>query len=128
MNQARTGIYVRPFPDVNGGRWQVSSNGGTHPAWARTGRELFYLDGAGALTAVPIQTTPVFSAGDSRKLFEARYFSAVQGRSYDISPDGQRFLFIKDVPAANQATDYAPPNIVVVLNWFEELKRLVPAN
>jgi Tol biopolymer transport system component len=119
-------IYVRPFPDVNSGRWQVSPSGGTHQAWARTGRELFYRDAAGALTTVPIQTTPAFSAGNPTKLFDARYHSAMNMRSYDVSPDGRRFLMIKDVPAASQQSDVRPGSIVVVLNWVEELKAKLP--
>ena len=65
-------IYVRPFPDVNSGRSQVSPGGGTKPVWARDGRELFYLDVNGALTAVSIQTTPGFDVGNPTKLFDTR--------------------------------------------------------
>jgi len=119
-------IYVRPFPDVNSGRWQVSPGGGTKPVWARSGRELFYLDANGALTAVSIQTTPTFSAGNPTKLFDTRYPSAFNARSYDVSPDGQRFLMIKDTQAPEQATNSAPASIIVVLNWHEELKARLP--
>ena len=118
-------VYVRPFPNVNTGRWQISTSGGTKPVWARNGRELFYVDGAGALTTVPIVSTPAFSAGNPLKLFGTRYFSAVQARSYDVAPDGQRFLMIKDPPASSQNTTQALPSMVVVLNWFEELKTRV---
>ena len=107
-------------------RWQVSPSGGRNPVWARSGRELFYLDSAGALTTVPIQTTPAFSVGNPTKLFATPYFSATQARSYDVSPDGQRFLMIKDLSAPAQTSTGTPASIVVVLNWFEELKRLVP--
>jgi len=119
-------IYVRPFPDVNSGRWQVSPGGGTKPVWARSGRELFYLDANGALTAVSIQTTPTLSAGNPTKLFDTRYPSAFNARSYDVSPDGQRFLMIKDTQAPEQATNSAPASIIVVLNWHEELKARLP--
>jgi hypothetical protein len=100
---------VRPFPDVNSGRWQVSPGGGTKPVWARSGLELFYLDANGALTAVPIQTTPTFSAGNPKKLFDTRYHSAFSARSYDVSPDGQHFLMIKDMPTGSQTADATPP-------------------
>jgi serine/threonine-protein kinase len=119
-------VYVRPFPDVNSGRWQVSPAGGTKPVWARSGRELFYLDDAAGLTTVPIQTTPAFSAGNPTKLFDTRYHSAAQARSYDVSPDGQRFLVIKDMPTGNQTASAASPSMVVVLNWSEELKARLP--
>jgi Tol biopolymer transport system component len=117
-------IYVRPFPDVNSGRWQVSPGGGTRPLWARSGRELFYFDGAGALTTVPIATTQACSTGNPTKLFDERYYSAVSARSYDVSPDGQRFLMIKDVPTDQGAA--ASAGMVVVLNWLEELKARLP--
>jgi eukaryotic-like serine/threonine-protein kinase len=124
----RNEVYVRPFPNVDGGRWQISVGGGTRPAWSRNGRELFYLaPGPGVnelMMAVPVQTTPTFSAGNPSKLFEGPWYIGVEGRTYDVSPDGKRFLLIRDVSAQPSAL----PTITVVLNWFEELKRLVPAN
>jgi serine/threonine-protein kinase len=116
-------IYVRPFPNVDSGHWQISTSGGTRPLWARSGRELFYLDRDNAMTSVPVHTTPAFSPGNPTKLFGGRYLSA-SGRTYDVSPDGQRFLMIKDNAVGDQTV---APAIVVVLNWQEELKRLVPA-
>jgi serine/threonine-protein kinase len=124
-------IYVRPFPNVDGGRWQISTAGGTRPAWARSGRELFYLDASGFLTTAAVQTAPTFSAAHSTRILNTKYFSGfggggqtVAGRTYDVSPDGQRFLMIKDVATGDQ--NGTPASIVVVLNWFEELNRLVP--
>ena len=70
----RSEVYVRPFPDVESGRWQISTTGGTRPAWARSGRELFYLDASNTLTAVPVQTSgSTFSAGKPAKVFDATY-------------------------------------------------------
>lgn len=121
-------IYVRPFPAIDGGRWQVSTGGGTRPVWARSGRELFYLVGADAvrMMALPVQSGATFSAGSPQKLFEGRYFATPDrsGRTYDVSPDGQRFLMIKN--AAVDVTTSLVPSFVFVLNWFDELKRLVP--
>jgi len=114
-------ISVRPFPNVDAGHWTISTSGGTSPLWARRGTELFYLDGAGAMTRVPIQTAPTFSAGTPTKVFDTRYFNGGPGRSYDVSPDGQRFLMIK-----TSGTEQAP-SMVVVLNWLEELKAKLPA-
>ncbi len=115
-------IYVRPFPDVEQGRWQVSTGGGTRPLWARSGRELFYLAPDGKLMAVPIRPGPGFTRGNAAVVVDRAYFAGVGlGRSYDVSPDGTRFLMIKDAAAATAATQ-----LVVVLNFFEELKRLVP--
>ena len=123
-------IYVRPFPAVDGGRWQISPEGGTRPAWSRNGRELFYLDANDLLTAVSVATGATFSAGKPVKLLNTRYYagSTTRGydlRGYDVSPDGQRFLMVKE--HGTESTP-APPStaIVVVLNWAEELKQRVP--
>jgi eukaryotic-like serine/threonine-protein kinase len=116
----REEVYVRPFPNVAGGQWQVSTGGGTVPVWSRTGRELFYRGGS-SLMAAAVGTDDTFSAGAPTKLFDG-YLTGL-GRSYDVSPDGQRFLMIKE-----GKTDRAQPaSFVVVEHWFEELNRLVPA-
>jgi serine/threonine-protein kinase len=119
-------IYVRPFPNVNGGKWLISPTGGTKPVWNRNGRELFFLDSRNALMAVPVQTVSGFSAGNPIKLLEGPYFSPLNTRTYDVSGDGKRFLMIKSPPVTETAPDATPASLVVVLNWFEELKRLVP--
>ena len=111
-------VYVRRL-DSQAGRVQVSQTGGTKPVWARTQKELFYLDGAGALTSVQIATTPSFTNGPPTKIASARYFSANQARSYDVTPDGRRFLFIKDAAPNPSAT---PVSMVVTLNWFDEIR------
>jgi eukaryotic-like serine/threonine-protein kinase len=116
-------IFVRPFPNVGAGVWQISSEGGSRPVWSRNGRELFYLDSNGLLTAVQVQTTPSFTRGAATKLLETRYFVANTGRPYDVSPDGQRFLMVKDTAPDSNTT---PASLVVVVNWVEELKKLVP--
>ncbi len=113
-------IYVRPFPDINGGRWQVSTGGGTQPLWARNGQELFYRDGE-AVMAVPLQTEPSFRAGNPEVMFEGEYLSAQGGPNYDVSLDGERFLMIK--PVVNESF---APQIIIVENWFTELERLLP--
>jgi eukaryotic-like serine/threonine-protein kinase len=124
-SSGRPEVYVRAFPNVEGGgQWLISTNGGTRPAWAKSGRELFYVDPSGAMMAVPVQTTPTFSNGNPTKLFEGRWFIGQTSRTYDVSVDGQRFLMIKDAPTDNQAA--APATITVVLNWLEELKQRVP--
>jgi Tol biopolymer transport system component len=118
-------VFVRPFPNVNSGRWQVSNAGGSRPTWAKNGRELFYLEGANTMRAVPIETTgTAFSAGNPVKLFEGQFFAGPAGRLYDVTRDGQRFLMIKDMASTNQAA--APLSMVVVLNWQEELRQRVP--
>jgi eukaryotic-like serine/threonine-protein kinase len=119
----RDELYVRPFPRVNDGVWQVSTSGGTRPAWASNGRELFYLDSMNALTAVSVQTSGAnFVFGNPAKLFDHTADGPSSPRDYDVAPDG-RFLMIK----RNVSGGRRPAAIVVVLNWFEELKAKLPA-
>ena len=111
---------MQPYPGP-GGKWQISTEGGSEPAWNRNGRELFYRSGD-TMMAVDITAQPVFSAGRPTVLFEGRNWP-IAGivPTYDVSPDGQRFLMVKESEQAASATQ-----INVVLNWFEELKRRVP--
>jgi serine/threonine-protein kinase len=117
-------IYVRPFPNVNEGKWQISTAGGSKPMWSPTGRELFYIDANNQLQAVPVQTTPVFRPGNPTRLFEARNIATLaSGRFYDVTRDGQKFVMIKELPPPpGQPTTPAGPSFVVVLNWPEELR------
>ena len=118
----RPEIYVQPYPGP-GGKWQISTEGGTEPLWNRNGRELFYRSG-NKMMAVQITTQPAFAPGKPTMLFEKEYAASqfpATGIAYDVSPDGQRFLMVKE---GDQAA--APTQINVVLNWFEELKRLAP--
>jgi serine/threonine-protein kinase len=108
---------VRAFPARDERRWLVSVGGGVKPLWARDGRELFYLNGA-SLMSVRVQTTPAFSAAAPTKMFDGQYFAGILGRTYDVSPDGTRFLMIKN---ASDSTA-TPADMVVVLNWTEELE------
>ncbi len=114
-------IYVRPFPDVDKERWQVSTNGGNSPLWSPDGRELFYFSD-GAVSAVTVNTKPTFSAGTPRTLFRGKYIGPLMnsGASWDISPDGKRCLMLKEDAGGG------PRKISVVLNWTEELKQRVP--
>jgi len=112
-------VYVSPYPDPDVKRLVSDEEGGGQPVWSPDGRELFYLSG-NKMMAVSVQTEPSFSVGKPRLLFEGSYVYAQFApwkQYYDISPDGQQFVMIKE---AGQAP------IHVVLNWFEELKRLVP--
>jgi len=123
-------IYVRPFPDTDRGRWQISTGGGEQPLWARSGKELFYLgqraSGRVTVMSASVESGPTFRAGNPRRVFEGRDIvtASSSNRVYDVSPDGQRFLMIKEGVGSNETG--TPPSIVVVQNWTEELKRLVP--
>jgi serine/threonine-protein kinase len=115
-------VYVQPYP-ASGGKWQISGNGGVEPVWNPSGRELFYREGD-KMMAVDIATDPAFSAGRPTVLFEGPYTPTTGTLpNYDVSADGQRFLMIKESEQAEAIRE-----IHVVLNWSEELKRLVPKN
>jgi serine/threonine-protein kinase len=125
-DSGRSEIYVRPFPDVNGGHWQVSANGGWRPLWARSGQELFYASPTGALMRVGVERASSWAATTPTLLVKEGYYTNPGyslGRQYDISPDGQRFVMIKEGGSGQTA---APPQIIVVQHWTEELTRLVP--
>jgi len=110
-------VWVRPFPDVAGGRWLVSSDGGEEPVWSRDGRELFYRAGS-HMVAARVQTDPTFAVTGLDTLFSSRqFYSFGVHAAYDVSRDGQRFLMIRD-----RSTDVH--ELIVVRNFAEELKRL----
>lgn len=99
----RNEVYVRPFPGVDSGRWQVSSGGGTQPLWSFNGRELFYVDPAGQIVAVPIQPGQRFVAGNPQVVVDGPFatnLGGFGGRMYDVSGDGQRFLMMKPIEGA----------------------------
>ena len=122
----QTQVYVRPYPRGANARWQVSSSGGMAPVWTRKGHELIYLDGAGRLTAVAVDTTAsTVQTAMPVTLVTTAYAAPGPWRAYDVSADGQRFLVMKE--GAGRPQDASPPGFVVVQNWFEELKRLVPS-
>jgi serine/threonine-protein kinase len=125
-DSGRVEISVRPFPDVNSGHWQVSTAGGTRPLWARSGQELFYVSPTGALMRVGVERSASWSATTPTLLVKEGYVTtpALVGRTYDVSPDGQRFLMMKEGGGTDQTV--APLQLIVVQNWTEELKRLVP--
>jgi serine/threonine-protein kinase len=112
-------LYVRPFPNVDDGRWQVSTAGGSEPVWAHSGRELFYKNAADELMSSEVRTSPTFMVGQHRILFSATdYDSYAYHPQYDVTADDQRFVMLKDVTAESH-------ELVLVLNWFEELKQRV---
>ena len=113
-------MYVQSFP-LPGSRRQISNGGGMQPRWRRDGHELFYLGSDQFIHALPAQTDGTFEAGSPTSLFRTRVLP--QGSqsiwfetAYDVSPDGQRFLF------AVPPDDPGPP-MTVVLNWPAVLKR-----
>ncbi len=122
----RTEVYVKPLSGALDVRWQVSTSGGSSPVWAPKSRELYYRDVSGAVIAVPFETSgATWRAGTPTKVIDAQYATPSDMFNYDVSPDGQQFLMLKDTGRDDQKDTHA--NIVVVLNWAEELKRRLPA-
>jgi Tol biopolymer transport system component len=112
-------VYVQPFPGLDA-RFPISSSGGAEPVWARDGRRLFYR-GNGTMWAVSVDPAETFEAGLPQPLFEDRYQNKAPAHTgYDVDRDG-RFLVIGDDSPQNET-------LTVILNWTEELKRLVPVN
>ena len=110
-------IYVVPFPNAGSAKWPISTGGGSEPRWSHHGAEIFYRDSSGNMVSVPVKTAPTFSFGAPRTLFLARsFFASSRHRQYDVSPDDKRFMMIRAVGSP------VPDRLVIVSNWFEELK------
>ena len=115
-------VWVRPFPGP-GGKWQISKEGGAQPVWSKDGKQLFYRQADEAWVS-DVRTEGGFSAGKPRLLFEkGGFFGGSPIRGWDLWPDGQGFLMIKlDERKPTPVTE-----IILIQNWFDEPKRLVPA-
>jgi hypothetical protein len=119
--QGQIDVYVRPFPDVERGMWEVTRDGGTFPLWARDGRELYFVTPGGTMMAVPVEASgSTWRAGTPVKLFEGPYAirEGSLGRAYDVAPDGRFFMF-------KYAPSEQPSQFVIVQNWLAELTRQV---
>jgi serine/threonine-protein kinase len=118
----RTEIFLRPFPATDSGKWQVSSDGGAAPLWARNGRELFYVNGSMEMMAVTVAPGADPGLGQPRRLFalgDRLYMTRNEFYTpFDIGPDG-RFIMARVV---RSATPLDMP-LVIVDNWFGELKQ-----
>ena len=117
-------VYVRPFAGP-GGKWQISSGGGTYPIWSQAGRELFYTVNG------QILVVPFAAQGDSfrpekpRLWSEGRYFDRPGNRGYDVHPDGNRFA-VAVPPAAPMRSDAQQAAVAFIFNFSDELQRMVP--
>ena len=119
-------VFVEPFPPT-GAKYQISKDDdGHHPVWAPNGRELFYTKGPARVGVVAISPTPTFTFSEPSELGAgAMSISPAQRRGHDVMPDGRRFIAAIVAPTPRGGSDVAGE---VVLNWFEELKRLAPVN
>jgi len=120
----RAEVYVRPFPDVDARKVQISVDGGAAPRWNPSGGELFYLSAAGDMMTARVVTTPTLSVAGVTRLFTPLGFQGGNGALlYDVSPDGRRFLML-DITAspANASSE----RLVVVQNFATELLKRLP--
>ncbi len=108
-----TEVYIHPFPGP-GAKLIVSTDGGSFPVWSQDGKELFYRSG-NKLMMVPIQLGHDLVVGQPEMLFSGPFYQRAPG----VMPDGRQFVMIREEPLTH---------VNIVLNWFEELKRLVPVN
>ena len=123
----RSEVYVRPFPNTEGGKWQVSVNGGQAPLWAHSSKELFYVDGSRNMVAAPLVPGASFQLGERRTLFrlgDDLYLVPQEHYTpFDIAPDDRRFIMAREVRSGAEAA----PTFLIVENWFTELKSKVAA-
>jgi hypothetical protein len=127
-------VYVRPFPNVADAQYQISTDGGRSPAWSPKGGELFFVSGTSMMRVAVDTAGGSFRTGSPTRLFDApslsldgRFGAGGTLRTYDIAPDGQRFLAIRMSSVADE--EGAPQTgVVVVQNWLEELKAKLPGN
>ena len=116
-------IWVRPYPNTEGGRWKISTNGGERPVWSRSGREIFYREQVGprgddsdrlmSVTVSPVPAGAAFSYGTPTPLFDVSRYSFLSiARTYDVSADGSRFLFFRE-----PARTAGPDSLTVIVNW-----------
>jgi hypothetical protein len=116
-------VYVRPYADLKSRRWQISTRGGEVPMWSRDGKRLFFVQrGTNELMQVDVANDSSFnwSAPESILNLETYDWNAGpnEARSFDIDHDDQRFLLVRQSSGVER--------LVVIINWLEELKRLVP--
>ena len=113
-----TEVYVRPFPD-GGGKILISTGGGGNPVWSADGRELFYRD-PDRVMAVPVHLGDELTVDAPTFLFESTFYDPIIAPdAFDVAADGERFLVV-------ESNAIERGELHIVLNWFEELERLVP--
>ena len=126
---AASELYLEPFPPT-GARWRLSPGGGIFPVWSRNGNEIVFRpttnESRGTLKSVAVVTEPEVNWANEQTLPVRDFIVVSYYRDYDTSQDGQ---ILTVVPAQQEEDgEKEPQQVVMVLNWFEELKRLVPTN
>jgi serine/threonine-protein kinase len=120
----RSEVYVRPFPGP-GGKWQISTDGGTYPTWSRTKHELFYgTQSAQIMVAAFTVEGDSFRAEKPRLWSDGRFIVRAVNRSFDLHPDGERFAL---AAAAQMPGGAKLDHLTFIFNFFDELRRIAPA-
>jgi len=123
----RSEIFVRPFPDVSNGKWQVSIDGGSWPQWNSDDTELLFQGPERGIWSLEYSVTNLnFEPTLPVRLFLGNYRSAENQGGFDLSVDGTSILLIKDAivdEARSEQTD-----LIVIDNWFSEIQQAAPAN
>ena len=120
-------VYVRAFPD-RGGRWQVSSAGGSYPLWSPNGRELFFRTGDNQIMVANYTFKADSFVPDKPRLWSDKRllnFGLIGTASYDIAPDGNRIAAL--MPVETSESQQAQNHVIFLMNFFDELRRKVPA-
>jgi serine/threonine-protein kinase len=113
-------VYVRPFPAVDQGRWQVSREGGTEPRWSHSGRELFFRSAHDDLMVAAVVPGTSFVTREVRTLFSvAAFIRGAQHAYYAVAADDRRFLFVRSLGGTEAA---GPAYVTIVDNWLAELR------
>ena len=118
----RPEVYVERYPEL-GGRQQISTGGGTRPLWSHDGRELFFSTNNRQMLVVLVQSGTTLVFGRPQVLFEVPMFVTGGSQAYDVAPDGRFLVIQRGQVDGSGATE---PNLGLIQNWTEELKRLVP--
>ena len=115
-------VFVRPWPDVNRAKWQVSHEGGTAPQWSPDSRELFYRSSRQELMAVQLDGSPTFNVRQTRTLFSVASYQVESAHAtYAVERNGTRFIF------GRQDSELEPnaSRLILVRHWFSELRPLL---
>jgi Tol biopolymer transport system component len=112
-------IFVRSFPELKG-KWQISVNGGVSPKWSPDGKFIYFINPLGKLMAAKVRTQPTFSAEQPHDIIDVTqmYFPNNPVYNYDITPDGKRFVMVRNGKNNAKMTAFN-----YIMNWTEELKK-----
>jgi Periplasmic component of the Tol biopolymer transport system len=120
IESGREEVYVRPVPDVDRARWQVSSAGGTSPVWGSSSRELYYVARGDTMVAVTVGGTTEFQVTGREALFGTAPFTFTPWhQGFGVRPGGRSFVMLR---RTDQSAGPEARRLAVVLNWFTEVR------